>query len=422
MEIEKCKGSRDLLPGDMVRFRRIEDVFRKACLDWGYGEVRTPTLEYLHLFTSVGTLTPSMLSRTYSFLDWDGWSGERIVLRPEATIAAARLYIENLSDLSPAKLFYIENVFRFDESGTRSRERWQCGAEVLGSAKTLADIEMIMLSMDVLRKLGIIDVELHLSHAGLIRALLTALGLSAHEQVRVFDQILDEDHSVIEKLIGDNPQFTEALDLFFRAKGKSAGFLQNLQALLSKSFPVPGIEDSIAEFTHLAERLSEFDCKYVIDIASGRGFEYYTGIIFRLHCGDQKVGGGGRYNDLIPLLGGGNVPASGFGLQMDKIMEMTDIPPDERYRVLVQCRTDSAKAERLCFETAADLRRRGYIADIDHDGTGTACKWTISVEGDVDHPVYRLMDQAANVVVEAGSCSAICEQLQEAKANEASIT
>ena len=92
----KAKGTQDLSPEDMRRFRLIEGVFRDSCLKWGYEEVRTPTLEYLHLFTSTGTLTPSRLNKVYSFLDWDGWSGERVVLRPDGTIPIARLYIEDM--------------------------------------------------------------------------------------------------------------------------------------------------------------------------------------------------------------------------------------------------------------------------------------------------------------------------------------
>ena len=98
MENQKCKGMRDLLPNDMICFRHIEDAFRTCCLKYGYQEVRTPTLEYLHLFTATGTLTPSMLGKVYSFLDWNGWSGERVVLRPDGTIPIARLYINNLSE------------------------------------------------------------------------------------------------------------------------------------------------------------------------------------------------------------------------------------------------------------------------------------------------------------------------------------
>lgn len=166
MGTQRCKGSRDLLPQDMAGFRYIEEVFRSCCLKWGYKEVRTPTLEYLHLFTSAGTLTPSMLSKVYSFLDWNGWSGERVVLRPEVTIPTARLYIENLKKHPLAKLFYVENTFSFEETGKESRERWQCGTELIGYAEPAADVELILLALEVLGKLGCKEMELSLAHAG----------------------------------------------------------------------------------------------------------------------------------------------------------------------------------------------------------------------------------------------------------------
>ena len=128
MKIERCKGFKDVPPGEMVTFRLIEGIFRNYCLKYGYKEVRTPTLEYLYLFTSVGTLTPGMLRRVYSFLDWDGWSGERVVLRPDGTIPVARFYTDNIKK-GLSRLFYITNVFMFEETGKKPRERWQCGTE-----------------------------------------------------------------------------------------------------------------------------------------------------------------------------------------------------------------------------------------------------------------------------------------------------
>src|SRR3972149_8298166 len=121
----KCKGARDLLPGEMSKFNFVAGQFRRACARRTFEEIRTPVIEYFHLFPSAGTLTPKMLGRVYSFLDWDGWSGERVVLRPEGTIPAARLYLENFPKGSLAKLFYIENMFSFEEKGSEPREKWQ---------------------------------------------------------------------------------------------------------------------------------------------------------------------------------------------------------------------------------------------------------------------------------------------------------
>jgi len=175
----------DLLPGDMLRFRRIEDTFRTCCGNWGYREVRTPTLEYLYLFTAAGTLTPGMLSKVYSFLDWDGWSGERVVLRPDGTIPVARLYIDNLSGQESARLLYVTNIFAFEGTGKKNRERWQCGAEFFGGAKFAPDVEIILLAEDVIRKLGIRNVKLQLSHAGLVKALLKEFKLSPAEEAKM---------------------------------------------------------------------------------------------------------------------------------------------------------------------------------------------------------------------------------------------
>ncbi len=190
MRAQRCKGTRDLSPAEMQGFRLIEGVFRDCCLKWGYQEVRTPTLEYLHLFTATGTLTPSRLRNVYSFLDWDGWSGERVVLRPDGTIPIARFYIDTMAKKELAKLFYVTNVFSFEETGKEARERWQCGAELVGAGSTAADVELVLMALEVLKKLGVDGVELRLSHAGLIRAILQKLGLGTEEQNRIFDQIL----------------------------------------------------------------------------------------------------------------------------------------------------------------------------------------------------------------------------------------
>ena len=233
MKDQKCKGMQDLLPGDMSRFRRIEDTFRACCRNWGYQEVRTPTLEYLYLFTATGTLTPGMLSRVYSFLDWDGWSGERVVLRPDGTIPVARLYIDNLGGQELARLFYVTNIFAFEGTGKKNRERWQCGAEFFGGAKFAPDVETILLAEEIVRKLCIRDVKLQLSHAGVVRALLKEFKLSPAEEARITDRILDADWDGLARAKSINPEMERLMAALLGLKGKSSSFLRNVKA----SFP-----------------------------------------------------------------------------------------------------------------------------------------------------------------------------------------
>ncbi len=411
MRVQRCKGMRDLSPGEMVVFRVLEGVFRECCFKWGYQEVRTPTIEYLHLFTSAGTLTPGMLGKVYSFLDWDGWSGERVVLRPDGTIPVARLYSEASKGL--ARLFYATNIFIFEETGEKTRERWQCGAELIGAGSALADAELITLSLEVLKKLGLKGVELRLSHAGLVKALLLKLGLSSEEQNRVFDQILDGDIEALDKVRRENPELESALFPLLSLKGQSTGFLKNLRALLAQN--IPEISSHLDDFLHTVALLEALGCRYQIDITSGAGFEYYTGMIFQLFVGGEKIGGGGRYDALIPAMGGGDVPASGFALYLDRLMNMVKpeiIAGPVPERIMVRVPSGDADAMREAFKIAGSLREAGYVAEFDLDGQEPAgLRWIADVQSQA--PLFILNDLVKNKKFESSTIDEVLKLLEE---------
>jgi len=394
----------------MIRFRFIEEAFRGCCLKWGYEEVKTPTLEYLHLFTSTGTLTPGMLGKVYSFLDWDGWSGERVVLRPDGTIPVARLYIDSMEDKGLAKLFYVTNIFMFEETGKETRERWQGGAELIGVSSPLADIELIILALEVLKKVGLEDIELKLSHVGLIRGLLLGLGLSPGEQAKIFDQILDGDVEVLARIKPGKPELDEALSLLLGLKGKSSGFLKNFKGLFTQN--LPELDSSLDSFISIVDLLEALGYNYQIDIASGRGFEYYTGMIFQLFMGKEKVGGGGRYDALIPLMGGRNVPASGFALYFDRLMNLvkpaTSAQPLAQ-RILIKPEPETIKQG---FNMANRLREAGYVAEFKLEGQQPAdLKWLLNVQGKA--PLFILTDRLNNKRFEAQSADEVLALLEE---------
>ena len=419
MKVQRCKGSRDLSPEEMTRFRLIEGAFRDCCLQGGYEEVRTPTLECLHLFTSTGTLTPSMLGKVYSFLDWDGWSGERVVLRPDGTIPVARLYIESMEEKELAKLFYVANVFIFEPTGKETREGWQCGAELIGAGSPLADVELIILALTVLKRLKIGDIELRLSHAGVIRALLAKLGLSPGEQNMVFDRILDGDIEALAGLEPGRAELREALSLWLDLKGKSSGFLKNLKALFPPN--LPELEPGLDDFINIVDLLEALGCDYQIDIASGRGFEYYTGVIFQLFLGDEKIGGGGRYDALIPLMGGRDIPASGFALYLDRLMnrvtpETLAEPPVPRILIRAE-----AEAMKQGFGIASCLRDGGYVAELYLGGQEPAnLRWTLEVRSKA--PLFILTDGINHTRCEARTADEVLTLLGEEGADKGSPT
>jgi len=393
----------------MAGFRLIEGIFRDCCLKWGYQEVRTPTLEYLHLFTSVGTLTPGRLGKVYSFLDWNGWSGERVVLRPDGTIPIARLYIDSMEEEELAKLFYVANVFIFEATGKKTRERWQCGAELIGAGSPLADVELVMLALEVLKRLKLDGIELKLSHAGLIKALLVKLELSPEEQTRVFDRLLDGDMEALAEVKPDRPELGKTLLPLLDLKGKSSSSLKHLKTLSAPD--LTQLQPYIDDFINIAELLEAVGCDYQIDLASGRGFEYYTGVIFQIFQDEESIGGGGRYDALIPLMGGKDIPASGFALYLDRLMNLVKPaalaePPGQR--ILIRAQPEAVKDG---FSTAERLREAGYRAEFYLGAQAEAdFDWTLDVQSKA--PKFILTDQAKRKRFEAQTINQVLKLLK----------
>jgi len=389
--IARCKGCSDLLPEDMLRFRYIESIFHDSCITWGYEEVRTPMLEYLSLFTSSGTLTPQMLKRVYSFLDWDGWSGERVVLRPDGTIPAARLYIDNLQEMEVARLCYTSNIFRFDETGKKSRENWQLGAELIGVTGSEANAELITLALETLSRLGFEDVELRLSHSQLIKAVLAQLEPNADEQHKIFDQLLDGDVALMSRLEAEKPELFRTLKLLMENKGTSAAFLKNVMAMAGAAGG--DLEEPLNDFIAGVDVLDKLGVSYQIDLASGKGFEYYTGVIFHLFVNGEHVGGGGRYDKLIPLLGGLDKPAAGFALYLNRLIPMIDA--EDMYdmveeKILIKYEGDNLKN---AYEMANLIRECGISAELFYPGVDTAAYgWAVTVKAADSYEVTDLIE------------------------------
>ncbi|MCK5433912.1 MAG: ATP phosphoribosyltransferase regulatory subunit, partial [Dehalococcoidales bacterium] len=287
----------------------------------------------------------------------------------------------------------VANVFIFEQTGKETRERWQCGAELIGMGSPLADVELIMLALAVLKGLNIGGIEVRLSHAGVIRALLAKLGLSPGEQAMVFDRILDGDAEALDGLEPGRAELGEALSLWLNLKGESSGFLKNLKTLSPPG--LPELEPGLDDFINIVELLESLGCNYRIDIASGRGFEYYTGVIFQLFLGDEKIGGGGRYDALIPLMGGSDIPASGFALYLDRLMELVApevLAKPPAPKILIRVEPEAIKQG---FSIASCLRDAGYVVELYLGGQESAnLRWTLDVQAKA--PLFILTDQVSH--------------------------
>ena len=398
-------GMRDMLPHDMEGFRLIESAFRTACLGWGYREVRTPTIEWLHLFTAAGTLSPQMLDRVYSFLDWDGWSGERVVLRPDSTIPVARLYVEKLRDVSIAKLFYVQNVLRFSQ-GDDSREDWQCGAELIGDTYPLGDIELVLIACEVLQHLGLTP-EIKLSDPGILRAVLSKAGYEPVEQLAIYDRLLDGDASALSDALQCLPNAGEAASQLLAMEGEGPAFLKNLRSVLEPA--VPEVSAVMDELATIAEVVSSIGQRPKIAPALVRNFEYYTGPVFHLFIDGTKVAGGGRYDALIQQVGGEPVPASGFALEIEPLAALLgSSEPASATAVAISSAGANGTDLGTAFSLARALREAGVNVQLVGAPRVGANEVTTSSEGfsltSENGKVRRLtrLEEVVQAVIDAG--------------------
>jgi len=347
----RSRGMRDMLPADMERFRRIELAFRDVCLGWGYEEVRTPTIEHLYLFTSAGTLSPQMLDRVYSFLDWDGWSGERIVLRPDSTIPTVRLFSEQMADRDSARLFYVQNVLRF-EQGDAQREDWQCGVELLGDTYPRGDVELILLARETLQRLGL-SPRLKLSHPGIVRSLLDKAGLSLVDQLALYDRVLAGDLAPLDEVEAKLPGSASVRSLL-SMEGAGPAYIQDLSTVLGPA--VPEVAAPLRELAAVSAMLDGMGVAHEIAPLLVRNFEYYTGPVFHVFAGDQKVGGGGRYDGLVALVGGRSLPASGFAIEVDAVAPLLKPAGEESRVITIHCESAAGDDLVRAFALAVALR------------------------------------------------------------------
>ena len=280
-EMLRSRGMRELGPEEMRRFRLVERIFLEVTAERGYREIRTPTLEPLHLFTAAGTLSPQLLERVYSFLDWDGWSGERVVLRPDGTVPAARWLLEQEALLSAddlgdgVRLSYVEPVYRF-VPGDGNREQWQAGVELFGLGAPEGEGELLGLAVVLLRALGLAP-RMELAHAGIMRSAFRAAGLDPAQQLAAYDRVLDGDGGVTEELAAAYPAATTALRLLLDITGEGPGYLANLRAAL-----LPVLPESEPAIEELAVAAGVFD-RAGVPLPRAPGDRAKPGVLHRRH-------------------------------------------------------------------------------------------------------------------------------------------
>jgi histidyl-tRNA synthetase len=352
------RGTQDVLPEQAAGFHAVEDAARRLFEPAGYRRIETPTFEDTALFArGVGESTDVVQKEMYTFEDGGGRS---ITLRPEGTAPTARAYLEHgMHKLpQPVRLWYFSSFFRYEKpQAGRYRQFWQVGVEAIGSEDPAVDAEVIVLLATLLGELGADNSRLRIASLGTpeTRAAYRER-LQAHLREHS-DQLSDDvreriDLNPLRAFDSDHPGTQEVM--------RSAPLL--LDELDS--------EDR-EHFDAVLALLDGADVSYEIDPTLVRGLDYYTRTVFEFTSdvlGAQSgVGGGGRYDGLMELLGGPPTPGVGFAAGVERILLAAGGVPDVEPVVDVFVAYDPPRREDA-FAVVTRARRAGRAAQMELAG------------------------------------------------------
>ena len=359
MKYSRPRGTHDVTPAEIERWRRVESAFEHSFDRYGYRGIRTPIFEHTELFVrAVGEQSDIVAKEMYTFKD----RGDRdLTLRPENTASVIRAYLENGMHRwgGIQRLWYTGPMFRYDRpQAGRYRQFHQVGAEVLGSASAAVDAEVIQIVVESLAALGFEGLDVRLNSVGTeqSRGPYRAVLLDA---IRAHASELSPD--ALERY-GKNP-----LRIF---DSKEYG------EKLKQSLPVISdhlVDDDAAHFARVRDLLTAIGVKFTEDKYLVRGLDYYTRTVFEVYYGaagaQSALCGGGRYDDLVRECGGPDTPAVGFSAGLERIVEAlpqnTAGEAGGTVHYYVACIGSTAEARAL---NAARVLREFDSAEVDLSG------------------------------------------------------
>ena len=328
--VQRPRGTRDFGPKEMKQRLAFESLLEEQARRHGFSRVQTPIFESLDLFTAKSG--PGVVSQLYAFQD----KGERnLTLRPELTAPVMRMVAEELrNETKPLRLSYFGQCFRYEEfKKGRYREFYQYGVELIGATGPLVEAEVIALAINMLAESGLKNWELRIGHVGILKQVLTGIGLSdtADEgepplasAMRFLDK---EDFDGLRTLFETNSISTQFIAPLQQLSELTGGVetIASARELLSDmdGVSLDALDDLESTITSIGQ-LAPAPPSLSVNLTVARGLDYYTGTVFEVHVpelgGEGQVLGGGSYK-LLHLFGLADLdPCCGFGLGFDRVL------------------------------------------------------------------------------------------------------
>lgn len=359
-------GTQDFLPQETAVWQQVEQLIREKCANYGFQEIRTPVFEYLEVFKTENDSSDMVTKEMYSFETRGEKGSTSFVLRPEGTKGIVRSFVQhklygNTAEL-PQKFFYIGPMFRHERPQKgRYRQFHQFGIEAIGAKDPLLDAETIALGYSIIESLGIKNVQV----------LVNSLG--DEESRGSYRQALKDYFK---------PHLSELCEDCRRRYEVNP--LRILDCKVDRTNPLfksaPAVKDYLNEasreyFEKVIQALDVLKIPYVIDDKLVRGLDYYSNTVYEAvpaeAAGQQAaVFAGGQYDGLVEYFGGGRLPGVGFGMGLERIIELAREqdrfkPCSKSCDVFVITMGDVSL---YALEATQALREAGLTAERDYQG------------------------------------------------------
>jgi histidyl-tRNA synthetase len=355
--LQPVRGTHDILPDEMRRYRAVIDTARRVASLYGYEDMATPIFEFSEVFKrTLGDTSDIVTKEMYTFTDR---GDEQITLRPENTAGVARALISGgLARNLPLKFFYSGPMFRYERPQKgRLRQFHQTGIELLGIAQPQGDVEIIATGAAVLRALGILDrsvIELNTLGDGESRAAYRGVlvdyladhraALSEDSRLRLERnplRILDSKDEGDRRIINGAPSYGDHLN----------------QA--SRDF-----------FAAVTDGLTALGLSYRLNPRLVRGLDYYCHTCFEFTCAElgaqNTIIAGGRYDGLVAQMGGPPTAGVGWASGVERVaMLIGETPPAPRPVAVIPA---GEAAQRPAAVLAEELRRAGLAVELGFSG------------------------------------------------------
>ena len=319
------KGARDFLPEQMLHREHIMSVMRRVFKKYGFSPIETPAIEYLDVLAGkYGEEADRLIYK----LDYKPGTKDQAALHYDLTVPFSRVVAMNPDLPLPFKRYQMQPVWRADKPQPhqgRFREFYQCDIDAVGSSSMLIDAEMVAISYEVLQTLGFKNFVIKINNRKILNGITQYAGLDAsltQEVCRSIDKLDKLPWEKVQKELEEKSFSQESIQKLAMLLNQHIN-LDNLSTVLKDiEIAQEGIQETQKLLGYL-ELLGVDKQNYSFELSLARGLDYYTGPIFETKLTDHphmgSLTGGGRYDKLIGLFTGKEMPSVGTTLGLDRI-------------------------------------------------------------------------------------------------------